>query len=158
MGETFRGGRDGAGLRIAVAVSKFNKNVTRRLLQGALAALRKCGVAEESVDVAWAPGAYDLPVIAQTLARTGRYDAVVCLGCVIRGETTHDRYVAYGATTGLIQVSLESSLPVTFGVLTTQTLEQAEDRSGGAHGSKGEDAALAAVEMARVLRQIRDHG
>ncbi len=158
MGETFRGGRDGAGLRIAVAVSKFNENVTRRLLQGALGALRKCGVAEESVDVAWAPGAYDLPVIAQTLARTGRYDAVVCLGCVIRGETTHDRYVAYGATTGLIQVSLESSLPVTFGVLTTQTLEQAEARSGGAHGSKGEDAALAAVEMARVLRQIREHG
>jgi len=158
VGETFRGGRDGAGLRIAVAVSKFNENVTRRLLKGALGALRKCGVAEESVDVAWAPGAYDLPVIAQTLARTGRYDAVVCLGCVIRGETTHDRYVAYGATTGLIQVALESSLPVTFGVLTTQTLEQAEARSGGAHGSKGEDAALAAVEMARVLRQIRDHG
>jgi 6,7-dimethyl-8-ribityllumazine synthase len=158
VGETFRGGRDGAGLRIAVAVSKFNENVTRRLLQGALAALRKCGVAEESVDVAWTPGAYDLPVIAQTLARTGRYDAVVCLGCVIRGETTHDRYVAYGATTGLIQVSLESSLPVTFGVLTTQTLEQAEARSGGAYGSKGEDAALAAVEMARVLRQIRDRG
>ena len=136
----------------------FNENVTRRLLQGALGALRKCGVAEESVDVAWAPGAYDLPVIAQTLARTGRYDAIVCLGCVIRGETTHDRYVAYGATTGLIQVSLESSLPVTFGVLTTQTLEQADARSGGAHGSKGEDAAFAAVEMARVLRQIRDHG
>jgi 6,7-dimethyl-8-ribityllumazine synthase len=158
VGETFRGGRDGAGLRIAVAVSKFNENVTRRLLQGALGALRKCGVAEESVDVAWAPGAYDLPVIAQTLARTGRYDAVVCLGCVIRGETTHDRYVAFGATTGLIQVSLESSLPITFGVLTTQTLEQAEARSGGAHGSKGEDAALAAVELARVLRQIRDHG
>lgn len=158
MGETFRGGRDGAGLRIAVAVSMFNENVTRRLLQGALGALRKCGVAEASVDVAWAPGAYDLPVIAQTLARTGRYDAIVCLGCVIRGETTHDRYVAYGATTGLIQVSLESSLPVTFGVLTTQTLEQADARSGGAHGSKGEDAAFAAVEMARVLRQIRDHG
>jgi 6,7-dimethyl-8-ribityllumazine synthase len=158
VGETFRGGRDGAGLRIAVAVSMFNENVTRRLLQGALGALRKCGVAEESVDVAWAPGAYDLPVIAQTLARTGRYDAIVCLGCVIRGETTHDRYVAYGATTGLIQVSLESSLPVTFGVLTTQTLEQADARSGGAHGSKGEDAAFAAVEMARVLRQIRDHG
>ncbi len=158
MGETFRGGHDGAGLRIAVAVSKFNENVTRRLLQGALGALRKCGVAEESVDVAWAPGAYDLPVIAQTLARTGRYDAIVCLGCVIRGETTHDRYVASGATTGLIQVSLESSLPVTFGVLTTQTLEQAEARSGGAYGDKGQDAALAAVEMARVLRQIRDYG
>jgi 6,7-dimethyl-8-ribityllumazine synthase len=158
VGETFRGGREGAGLRIAVAVSRFNENISRRLLQGALGTLRKCGVAEGSVDVAWVPGAYDLPVIAQTLARTGRYDAIVCLGCVIRGETTHDRYVASGATTGLIQVSLGSSLPVTFGVLTTQTLEQAEARSGGSHGDKGEDAALAAVEMALVLRQIRDHG
>ncbi len=156
MGESFRGGRDGTGLRVAVAVSRFNENVTRRLLAGALAALRKCGVAEESVEVAWAPGAYDLPLTAQALARSGRYDAVVCLGCVIRGETTHDRYVAFGAATGLVQVSLEASLPVTFGVLTTQTLEQAEARSGGAHGNKGEDAALAAVEMASVLRQIRD--
>jgi len=93
--------------------------------------------------------------VAQALARSGRYDALVCLGCVIRGETTHDRYVALGATTGLVQVSLEAALPVTFGVLTTQTLEQAEARSGGAHGNKGEDAALAAVELANLLRQIR---
>jgi len=137
-------------------VARFNENVTRRLLHGALAALRKCGVAEESVDVAWVPGAFDLPVAAQALTRSGRYDAVVCLGCVIRGETTHDRYVALGAATGLVQVSLESSVPVTFGVLTTQTLEQAEARSGGAHGNKGEDVALAAVEMAGLLRQVRD--
>lgn len=156
MGESFQGGHAGTGLRIAVAVARFNENVTRRLLHGALAALRKCGVAEESVDVAWVPGAFDLPVAAQALARSGRYDAVVCLGCVIRGETTHDRYVALGAATGLVQVSLESSLPVTFGVLTTQTLEQAEARSGGAHGNKGEDVALAAVEMAGLLRQVRD--
>ncbi|TMI78054.1 MAG: 6,7-dimethyl-8-ribityllumazine synthase [Bacillati bacterium ANGP1] len=128
VGEPLRGGRSGAGLR---------------------------GVPEDQVDVAWAPGAYDLPVVAQTLARSGRYDALVCLGCVIRGETTHDRYVALGATTGLMQVSLEAALPVTFGVLTTQTLEQAEARSGGAHGNKGEDAALAAVELANLLRQIR---
>src|SRR5262249_719177 len=100
------------------------------------------------------PGAYDLPVVAQSLARSGRYDAIVCLGCVIRGETTHDRYVALGATTGLMQVSLESSLPVTFGVLTTQTMEQAEARSGGTHGNKGEDAAFAAIEMVSVLRHI----
>jgi 6,7-dimethyl-8-ribityllumazine synthase len=137
-------------------VSRFNESVTRRLLRGALAALARCGVPEESVDVAWAPGAFDLPVVAQALARSGRYDAVVCLGCVIRGDTTHDRYVALGAATGLAQISLESSLPVTFGVLTTQTLEQAEARSGGAHGNKGEDAALAAIELASVLRQIRD--
>jgi 6,7-dimethyl-8-ribityllumazine synthase len=156
VGESFQGGHAGTGLRIAVAVARFNENVTRRLLHGALAALRKCGVAEELVDVAWVPGAFDLPVVAQALARSGRYDAVVCLGCVIRGETTHDRYVALGAATGLVQVSLESALPVTFGVLTTQTLEQAEARSGGAHGNKGEDVALAAVEMAGLLRQVRD--
>ncbi len=156
MGGSFRGGHDGAGLRIAVAVSRFNEHVTSRLLQGALGALRKRGVAEESVDVVWTPGAYDLPVAAQSLARSGRYDAIVCLGCVIRGETTHDRYVALGATTGLMQVALESSLPVTFGVLTTQTLEQAEARSGGAHGNKCEDAVLAAIEMVSVLRHIRE--
>ena len=157
MGE-IRGAHRGAGLRIAVAVSRFNESVTRRLLRGALEALRGCGVADESVDIAWAPGAFDLPIVAQALGRTGRYDAVVCLGCVIRGETTHDRYVALGAATGLVRVSLECSLPVTFGVLTTQTLEQAETRSGGAHGNKGEDAARAAVELASVLRQIRDRG
>jgi 6,7-dimethyl-8-ribityllumazine synthase len=155
VGEPLRGGRSGAGLRVAVAVSRFNEQITRRLLNGALGALRTCGVPEDQVDVTWAPGAYDLPVVAQTLARSGRYDALVCLGCVIRGETTHDRYVALGATTGLMQVSLEAALPVTFGVLTTQTLEQAEARSGGAHGNKGEDAALAAVELANLLRQIR---
>lgn len=155
VAEAFRGGRAGAGLRVAVAASRFNERVTRRLLQGALGALRRCGVAEDSVDVAWAPGAYDLPVIAQALARSGRYDAVVCLGCVIRGETTHDRYVALGAATGLLRVALDGALPVTFGVLTAQTLEQAEARSGGAHGNKGADAALAAVELANVLRQIQ---
>lgn len=156
MAPSFRGGHDGAGFRIAVAVSRFNEHVTSRLLQGALGALRKHGVAEDSVDVVWTPGAYDLPVAAQSLARSGRYDAIVCLGCVIRGETTHDRYVALAATTGLTQVSLESSLPVTFGVLTTQTMEQAEARSGGTHGNKGEDAALAAIEMVSVLRHINE--
>ena len=156
MGEAIRGRHDGAGLRIGVAVSRFNEHITSRLLQGALSALRKCGVREESVDVVWTPGAYDLPIAAQSLARSGRYDAIVCLGCVIRGETTHDRYVALGAATGLMQVSLECSLPVMFGVLTTQTMEQAEARSGGTHGNKGEDAALAAIEMASVLRHIRE--
>jgi 6,7-dimethyl-8-ribityllumazine synthase len=155
VGRTLRGGHDGGGLRVAVAASRFNEHVTRRLLSGALGALRKCGIPDDLVDVAWAPGAFDLPVVAQTLARSGRYDAVICLGCVIRGETTHDRYVALGAATGLLRVALEASLPVTFGVLTTQTLEQAEARSGGAHGNKGEDAALAAVELVNLLRELR---
>lgn len=156
MGRILRGDRNGAGLRIGVAVSRFNEHITRRLLAGALSALHKSGVAEESVDVVWVPGAYDLPIAAQALARSGRYHALVCLGCVIRGETTHDRYVAFGAAAGLMQVSLGTSVPLTFGVLTTHSLEQAEARSGGAHGNKGEDAAIAAVEMATLLRQI--HG
>ena len=153
MGETFQGGRDGAGFRIAVAVSRFNESVTRRLLQGALGALRRCRVADDAVDVAWAPGAFDLPVVAQALARSGRYDAVVCLGCAV-GEVVNN-IEPLGAATGLLQVSLESALPVTFGVLTTQTLEQAEARSGGTHGNKGEDAALTAVELVNLLRRIR---
>ena len=154
MREPLRGRRDGAGLRVAIAVSRFNEAITRRLLRGAEEALRRCGVADGAVDIAWVPGAFDLPVAAQAFARSGRYNAVVCLGCVIKGETTHDRYVALGAATGLVRVSLDAALPVTFGVLTTQTLEQAEERSGGSHGNKGEEAALAAVEMASLLRQI----
>ncbi len=153
-----RGRIDGAGLYVAIAVSRFNESVTRRLLAGAQDALRRCGVADEAIDVEWAPGTFDLPVIAQALARTGRYHAIVCLGCVIRGETTHDRYVATGAAAGLGRVALDAGLPVTFGVLTTETLAQAEARSGGAHGNKGEDAALAAVEMAGTIRRIRASG
>ncbi len=149
---------DGTGLRIAIAVSRFNEHVTRRLLAGARDALRRCGVADEAVEVAWAPGAYDLPVVAQALARTGRFDAIVCLGCVIRGETTHDRYVAMNAATGIGRIALDHGLPVTFGVLTTETLAQAEARSGGDHGNKGEDAALAAVELASTLRRIQASG
>ena len=155
MSEPLHGRRDGAGLRIAITVSHFNENITRRLLQGAREALRRCGVGDEAVDIAWVPGAFDLPVAAQAFARSGRYDAIVCLGCVIKGETRHDRYVAMGAATGLARVALDGALPVTFGVLTTETLEQAEARSGGSHGNKGEDAALAAVEMATLLRQIK---
>lgn len=158
MEKPSRGRFDGAGLRVAIAVSRFNESVTRRLLAGAQDALRRCGVAAAAVEVAWAPGAYDLPVLAQALARTGRYDAIVCLGCVIRGETSHDRYVATGAAIGLSRVALDAGLPVTFGVLTTETLAQAEARSGGAHGNKGEDAALAAVEMVNTLRRVKSPG
>lgn len=150
-----RSRRDGTGLRVAIAVSRFNEHVTRRLLRGARDALRGCGVADDAIEIVWAPGAYDLPVVAQALAHTGRFDAIVCLGCVIHGETTHDRYVATGAALGLTRVALDASLPVTFGVLTTETLAQAEARSGGGHGNKGEDAALAAVELVNTLRGIR---
>ena len=152
-GEGRTNGRD---LRIAVAVSRFNDRITRRLLRGARDALARCGVAEERIDVEWTPGAWELPILAQSLARTGRYDAIVCLGCVIRGETTHDRIIGLGAMTGLARVALDERVPVTLGVLTVHTIAQAEDRSGGAHGNKGEDAALAAVEMALLLRRVRE--
>lgn len=153
-GGSERGDRRGSGLRVAIAVSRFNEHITRRLLAGARDALRRCGVDDDAVAVAWAPGAFDLPVLAQACARSGRYDAVICLGCVIRGDTAHDRYIALGAAVGLGRVALDAQLPVTFGVLTTDTLAQAEERSGGAHGNKGEDAALAAVELANALRGI----
>jgi 6,7-dimethyl-8-ribityllumazine synthase len=149
---------DGRDLRVAVAVSRFNDRITRRLLQGARAGLARCGVSEERIDVEWSPGAWELPVLAQSLARTGRYDAIVCLGCVIRGETTHDRMIGVGTMTGLARVALDEQVPVTLGVLTVQTMAQAEERSGGAHGNKGEDAALAAVEMAALLRRVRGGG
>lgn len=149
------GAPDDRRLRVAVAVSRFNEHITRRLLAGAHEALARCGVPESQVDVEWTPGAWELPVLAQSLARTGRYDAIVCLGCVIRGETSHDRIVGFGTMTGLARVALDERVPVTLGVLTVQTMAQAEERSGGAHGNKGEDAALAAVEMAALLRRVR---
>jgi len=146
---------DGRDLRVAVAVSRFNDRITRRLLQGARDGLARCGVTEERIDVEWTPGAWELPILAQSLARTGRYHAIVCLGCVIRGETTHDRMIGVGTMTGLARVALDEQVPVTLGVLTVHTMAQAEDRSGGAHGNKGEDAAVAAVEMAVLLWRVR---
>ena len=146
----------GSGLRVAIAVSRFNESITRRLLAGAREAFTRCGVPEEQIDVEWTPGAWELPILAQSLARTGRYDAIVCLGCVVRGETTHDRIIGLGTMTGLARVALDEQVPVTLGVLTVQTMAQAEERSGGAHGNKGEDAALAAVEMAVLLRRVRE--
>jgi 6,7-dimethyl-8-ribityllumazine synthase len=152
--QTAAGGA-GAGLRIAIAVSRFNERITRRLLRGARDALARAGVREEQIDVEWTPGAWELPVAVQALARSGRYDAVVCLGCVVRGETMHDRVIGLGVMTGLARVALDEQLPVTLGVLTVETMAQAEERSGGAHGNKGEDAALAAVETAALLRRVR---
>jgi len=143
---------DGSGLRVAVIVSRFNDNITSRLLAGARDALRKHGVRDSDVSEVWVPGAWELPLAAQTLARTGRYDALVALGCVVRGETTHHIHVGGESATGLAQVSLHTNVPIGFGVLTTDTVEQAVARAGGDHGNKGEDAALAAIEMVMLLR------
>jgi len=155
MGTTFQGELSGAGLRIAIVVSRFNEAITSRLLAGAREALTRHEVRDEDVDVAWVPGAFELPLVARKLAESRRYDAVVCLGAVIRGETPHFEYVAGEAARGIGQVSCDTGVPAIFGVITPDTTEQAEARAGGKKGNKGHDAALNAIEMANLLRQLR---
>jgi 6,7-dimethyl-8-ribityllumazine synthase len=145
---------DARGRRFAIAAARFNEVVVAKLVEGALACFRSHGVSEEDLFVTWVPGALELPVAAQRLAVGGLYDAVVCLGAVIRGETAHFDYVAGEAARGIQDVALRSDLPVLFGVLTTDTLEQALDRAGGKHGNKGWDAAMAALQMASVLDEL----
>ncbi len=140
--------------RVAIVVSRFNEDVTRRLLAGAEAALREHGIPATSVDVFWAPGAFELPVLAEAAAETGRYRAIVALGCVIRGETPHFEYVAGEAARGLGNVALAHRIAVGFGVLTTENEEQALARAGGSAGNKGFEAAEAALETADVLAQL----
>ena len=140
--------------RVAVLVSRYNEIVTSRLLDGARQCLREKGVTDAQVDVVWVPGAFELPVAAETAAASGRYAALVALGCVIRGETPHFEYVAGEATRGLGNVALAHELPVGFGVLTTDTLDQAMARAGGAAGNKGYEAAAAALTTADVLGQL----
>ena len=153
-----RGSSDGTGLRLAIACSRFNGEVTELLLAGAVAELERSGVAEEDRTVAWVPGAFELPLAARAMGRTGVFDAVICLGAVIRGETSHYDFVAGECASGLQRVQLEMDLPVVFGVLTTDNLEQAIARAGGARGHKGTEAAATAVEMANVLRRLADLG
>jgi len=143
-------------MNIAVVVSLFNELVTAPLLDGCLARLQELGVDVNSVPVTRVPGAVELPLIAQQYARTQRYDAVICLGAVIRGETSHYDYVCQQASQGCQQVALTHNIPVIFGVLTTENREQALDRVGGAHGHKGRDAAAAALEMARIMKGLNN--
>jgi len=155
MSERFTGTLDGRGLRIAIVIGRFNETVTRGLLDGAREGLARLGVDPEAIDVAWTPGSFEVPLVAKRFAESGRYDAVICLGAVIRGETSHYDFVAGNAASGIARIALETGLPVIFGILTTETLEQAINRAGGKAGNKGFDAALAAVEMATLLRQLR---
>jgi 6,7-dimethyl-8-ribityllumazine synthase len=141
--------------RVAVVAARFNERITKRLLSGALRALSSAGLPDEAVEVHWVPGSFELPQAADCLARTGRYDAVVCLGCVIKGETPHFDFVAGQAAAGIQRVALDTGVPVTFGVITALTEEQAWARAGGAVGNRGQEAAEAALEMATFLR---DHG
>lgn len=153
---TFVGRHDGQGRRVAVVAARFNEIVTARLVDGALAALAKHGVADDSVDVAWVPGAFEIPSVASHFARSGTYDAVICLGAVIRGDTAHFDLVANEAAHGIAQVSLDTGVPVIFEVLATEDLAQAEARAGGAHGNKGWEAAEAALEVASLFDQLPD--
>jgi 6,7-dimethyl-8-ribityllumazine synthase len=139
---------------VAIAVARFNELVTGELLRGALDCLRAKGVDEDDLVVAWVPGAFELPLVAGRLAGSGGYDAVICLGAVIRGETPHFDHVAEQAASGIRVVAQETGVPVIFGVLTTDTLDQAMDRAGGKHGNKGWDAAMAAIETASVLERL----
>ncbi|HWP66658.1 MAG TPA: 6,7-dimethyl-8-ribityllumazine synthase [Candidatus Limnocylindria bacterium] len=155
MPRHFDGTLPGESLRIGIALARFNEAVTARLLEGAVAALRERGVADDAIDVATVPGAFELPLVAQRLAVSGRYAAVVALGAIVRGETPHFDFVAGEAAAGLARTALLHDLPVAFGVLTTDTMEQALERAGGAHGNKGYDAAVAALEMVGVLHAIQ---
>jgi 6,7-dimethyl-8-ribityllumazine synthase len=148
------GSVEARGRRFAVAVSRFNEVITRPLLDGALAAFRKHGVSEDDIEVAWTPGAFELPLVARRLADSEQFDGVVCLGAVIRGETAHFDYVAAESASGIQRVGLDIGVPCIFGVLTTDTLEQALDRAGGKHGNKGWEAATAAMEMAGLLESL----
>ncbi|WP_071459779.1 6,7-dimethyl-8-ribityllumazine synthase [Bacillus massilinigeriensis] len=152
MGKTYEGQLVGTGLKVAIIVGRFNEFITSKLLGGALDALRRHGVNEEDIDTAWVPGAFELPLVAQKLAESGKYAAVITLGAVIRGATPHFDYVCNEAAKGISQASLKTGVPVIFGVLTTESIEQAIERAGTKAGNKGWEAAATAIEMANLLR------
>jgi 6,7-dimethyl-8-ribityllumazine synthase len=149
------GNLDGKGLRFAIVVGRFNSFVSERLLGGALDALARTGCAEEDIEIVKVPGSWELPVVVKELASQKRHDGIICLSAVIRGDTPHFEYIAAEATKGLAHVSMDYGIPVAFGVLTTNTLEQAIDRAGAKSGNKGFDAAMTAVEMGNLMRRLR---
>jgi 6,7-dimethyl-8-ribityllumazine synthase len=149
------GNLDASGLQFAIVVSRFNSMITDRLLDGALDALLRSGSKEQNIDVVKVPGSWELPMAAAEIARQKKHDAVICLGCLIRGETPHFDYIASGATKGLAQIGVETGVPIAFGVLTANNVEQAVNRAGIKNGNKGFDAAMTAIEMANLLRRLR---
>ena len=154
MTKYFEGMLLGKGLKVGLVVPRFNDFITRRLLEGAQDALVRHGVDEEDIEVAWVPGAFEIPLIAQKLAQTKKYDAVICLGAIIRGGTPHFEYIASELTKGIAKVSLDTGLPVIYGVITADTLEQAIERAGTKEGNKGSQAAVNAIEMANLVKGI----
>lgn len=151
----YQGNLNGTKLKFALIVSRFNEFVTKRLLEGALSYLQRQDVKKEDCDIYWVPGSFEIPLIALKAAKTGRYDAVICLGTVIKGETPHFDYVAGEAAKGISHVSLQTETPVIFGIITADSLEQAIQRAGAKDGNKGSQAAEFAIEMANLLKQIK---
>jgi len=150
----FEGKMTTGAMRVGLVVSRFNEFITSKLLGGAQDCLYRHGLDREAVEVAWVPGAFEIPLVASKMAVSKRYDAVICLGCVIRGNTTHYDYVCNEVAKGVAKVSLDSGLPVIFGVLTTESLEQAIERAGTKSGNKGYEAAMSAIEMVNLLREL----
>ena len=146
---------DGRGLRVAIVVARFNEFVTRRLLDGAVGTLTRHGVQDSDITLSWVPGSFELPVVAQTLGHTGQYDAIICLGAVIRGETDHYEMVANQSAAGISAAGRETGVPTIFGVLTTENMEQAINRAGGKSGNLGSNAATTAIETARLVQAIK---
>lgn len=155
MANVFEGNLVSDGLKYAIVVSRFNEFITSKLLSGALDALKRHGAKEEEIYVAWVPGAFEIPFAAQKLAESGKYDAVITLGTVIRGSTTHYDYVCNEVSKGVAAVGLKTGVPTIFGVVTTENIEQAIERAGTKAGNKGWDAALAAIEMANLTKQLQ---
>lgn len=154
MGKLFEGMLLGEGLKFGLVLSRFNEFITQKLLEGAEDALLRHGVSRENIDVTWVPGSFEIPLFAKKLAETKRYDAIICLGAVIRGGTSHHEYIAAEVTKGIAKVGLELGLPVAYGIITADTLEQAIERAGTKEGNKGFQAAMSAIEMANLAKEI----
>ena len=154
MGQIFEAQLIGTELKIAVVVGRFNEFITAKLLDGAMDGLKRHGVAEENIDIAWVPGAFEVPLIAKKMAEANKYDAIIGLGTVIRGSTTHYDYVCNESAKGIANVSLSTGVPIIFGIVTTETIEQAIERAGTKVGNKGYDSAVSAIEMANLSKLI----
>ena len=154
MSQRFEGVLLGKGLKFGLVVSRFNEFLTKRLVEGAQDALLRHGVNQEDIEIAWVPGSFEIPLVAKKLAETKRFDAVICLGAVVRGGTPHFEYIAAEVTKGIAKVGLEAGLPIIYGVLTADTLEQAIERAGTKMGNRGFDAAVEAIEMANLIKSI----
>ncbi len=154
MNKHFEGKLLGEGLRFGLVISRFNEFISKKLLEGAQDALLRHGVKEEDIEIAWTPGAFEIPLVASKLVQTKKYDAVICLAAVVRGGTPHFEYIAAEVTKGIAKVGLETGLPVIYGVITADTLEQAIERAGTKMGNKGFDAAMSAIEMANLVKSI----